>query len=131
MRQNAGCEHLHRSLLDLIKINDGAPWVFVHDLRVGDVLSVQTQNTLYTFYIENPKEGAATITNNGKAIKEKVSGWIGGTTLSGTGTMVRVGGITIGLRLVLLVNGEEYILSPTREISVNGTKILPLVHRAH
>lgn len=77
--------------------------------------------------VTDPKNNKVLVTSNGQRVTEETEGTIGGSSLTGTGTMVKVGGIAVGLRLVLFVRGAgELLLSATQEVRVNGTKVLPL-----
>ena len=90
---------------------------------------MQTQNTLYTMKIIDPADNKVVINSNGRHITEETEGFVGGSSLSGTGTMMKMGGIAIGLRLVLFVEkaekSGEMLLSSTKEVRVNGIRMLP------
>ncbi len=128
-KEHLGREHIEPRLLSLVDASEEVPWLFIKNLNVGDILEVQTRKTLYTIKVTNPKSGSATINSNGRHVTQEIDGSVLGTTLTGTGTMVKMGGIAIGFRLVLFVNGiGELILSSTQEVRINGFKILPAGH---
>lgn len=121
-----GREHIDPRLLNLIEWANEQPWLFVKNLRQGDILEIQTQNTLYTMKIINPENGDVLVTSDGKHITKETPAYIWGTTLTGTGTMIKMGSITVGFRLILSVEGLGVLrLSPTKEVRVNGVKVLP------
>ena len=126
-KEHSGREHIHPSLLSLIDMSDEVPWLFVRDLKNGDVLEIQTRNTLYTMKVTDPENGKVMVNSNGQRITQEAEASVLGTTITGTGTMVKYRGITVGLSLVVFVKGVgELILSPTQEVRVNGFKALPL-----
>lgn len=123
--EHPGRAHLDPRLLSLIDETDGLSWLFVNKLQKGDVLEIQTLNTLYTMKVVN-SEGEVLVNSNGKRITKEIPANVWGTTLTGTGTMVKMKGITVGLRLVIYVEYiGELILSATQEVRVNGEKVLP------
>lgn len=124
--EHPGRAHLDPRLLSLIDETDGLSWLFVDKLQKGDVLEVQTLNTLYTMKVIDPETGKVLVNSNGKRITQETPANVWGTTLTGTGTMVKMKGIAVGLRLVIFVEGiGELILSATQEARVNGEKVLP------
>jgi len=130
-KNHPGRQYIDPRLLALIDKSEEQESLNVADLQRGDVVSVQTYNTLYTMKITDSKEGKALINSNGRHITQETEGNIGGTTLTGTGTMVKMKTIILGLRLVIWVKGiGELILSPTQEVRVNGLKVIPLDDRA-
>ena len=96
-------------------------------LRKDDVVSVRTRNTVYTMKIVDPVSGRVLVNSNGKHVVRETNGSVLGTTLTGTGSMVKLRTVILGLRLCVFVEGVgELILSPTQEGLVNGARILPL-----
>ncbi len=96
-------------------------------LRKDDVVSVRTRNTVYTMKIVDPVSGRVLVNSNGKHVVRETNGSVLGTTLTGTGSMVKLRTVILGLRLCVFVEGVgELILSPTQEVLVNGARILPL-----
>jgi hypothetical protein len=125
MDDQVGQEFLEKHLLELIDRSCGTPWIFVNDLKEGDVLSVLTENTRYNLLIKDPETGFAIATSNGKHIAQEVKCFIAGTKLSTMGTSIKALGLTTGLRLVLtLPKKGELVLSSTQEISINGQVVL-------
>lgn len=76
----------------------------------------------------NPETGTILVYSNGQHIPpHKSYGRVLGSSLSGTGALMKTGSIAAGLRLSLFVAGiGEVMLSPTSEVRVNGTKVLPV-----
>lgn len=128
-REHPGRQHIDSCLLSLIDASEEMPWLFMKDLKKGDVLEIQTRNTLYTMKVTDPENGRVVVNSNGRHITQETEATVGGSTLTGTGTMMKVGGITVGLRLCLFTKGTgELILSSTQEVRVNGFKMLPVEH---
>lgn len=124
---HSGREHIDPRLLALIDKSEEQESLDVSGLQKGDVVSVRTHNTLYTMRVVDPREGKVLVTSNGRHITQETEGFIMGTTLTGTGTMVKLRTIILGMRLCVLAHGVgELILSATQEVRVNGSKVLPL-----
>lgn len=122
----SGRDHIDPELLSMIDESDKSDWIFVKNLKKDDLLEIQTMNTLYTMKVTDPEKRRVLVHSTGRHITEEVNGTVVGTTLTGTGTMVKMGGITPFLELVLWVEGKgELILSPTQEVRVNGKRVLP------
>ncbi len=124
--EHPGRKHIDARLLALIDRSESDPALFIKDLQVGDILGVQTHNTLYTMKVLDPANGRVSVTSNGKHITKETQGTVFGTTLTGTGTMVKMGWMAVGYRLILLVEGTgELMLSETKELQINGFTLLP------
>ena len=130
MSNESGRENIDPRLLNLIDKSENMSWLFVKSLKRGDVLEVQTKNTLYAMKVLNPETGEVLVNSNGSTVTKESKGIVTGTTLTGYGTMVKIGGITIGFRLVLWVQDlGEAILTATQEVRVNGVKVLPTARK--
>jgi len=123
--EHPGRAHIDPRLLNLMDETDGLSWLFVDKLKKGDVLEIQTLNTLYTMKVVNPFEGEVLVNSNGKTITEETPAYIWGTTLTGNGNMIKLGKIAVGLRLVIFEGRGQITLSATQEVRVNGEKVLP------
>ena len=124
---HSGRQYIDPRLLALIDKSDEQESLNVADLQKGDVVSVQTRNTLYVMKITDPQEGRGLVIRNGGHITKETEGIIFGTTLTGMGTMVKLKTIILGMRLCIRVQGiGELILTSTREVRINGVKVLPL-----
>ena len=95
--EHPGRAHIDPRLLNLMDETDGLSWLFVDKLKKGDVLEIQTLNTLYTMKVVNPFEGEVLVNSNGKTITEETPAYIWGTTLTGNGNMIKLGKIAVGL----------------------------------
>lgn len=132
-KEHPGRKHIDPRLLSLIDASEEISWLFIKNLKRDDVVEVQTIHTLYTMKVVDPEKGQVLVTSNGKKITKEVNGTVCGSSLTGTGTMMKMGGIAVGLRLVLFAQGMgELLLSFTQKVSVNGFEVLPgqseLVH---
>lgn len=100
-------------------------WLFVGTLKEGDIIEIQARHTRYIMQIVDPKKNKVVVNSNGLYITEETGAIIVGTLID-AGSMVKIGGITIGLPLSLfLLNMEELILPPIEELWVNGIQLLP------
>jgi len=106
-------------LMDQAAREDG---VWIRDLSAGDTVTVVTRNTRYELRILDPERQLVRATSDGKYVTEPTELCIQGSSLTGTGTMVRTGWVAVGYRLLL---GADLLLSETREVHLNGIKILP------
>lgn len=124
-----GRQYIHPDLLQMIDEGEKGQWVFMKDLKAGDILEVITMNSIYTMRVVDPERGEVLIaSNSSRYINEEVRGVVAGTTLTGTGTMVKIGGITPLLRLVLWAEGcGTLVLSATQEVRLNGERVLPVI----
>lgn len=125
-KKHPGRKHIDPHLLSLIDASEEMPWLFMKDLKKGDVLEIQTRNTLYTMKVTDPENGRVVVNSNGRLITQETEATVDGSTLTGTGTMMKIGGITVGLCLCLFTKEiGKFILSSTQEVRVNGFKMLP------
>jgi len=125
---HSGRQHIDPRLLVLMDQSEKEESLDMRNLRSGDVVSLQTFNTLYTMKVLDPERGTVMVSSNGSHISDvSRAGSVMGTTLTGTGTMVKIRTIILNLRLCLLVGGVgELILSATQSVLVNGVKIMPM-----
>ncbi|MDO8571316.1 MAG: hypothetical protein Q7R79_01425 [bacterium] len=124
-----GRKFIHPDLLARIDQAENLPWLFVQNLKVHDVIRVETFGPMYTFTMTDPAKQEALI--KGDSTEEffitDTPGVIQGTTLSGTGTMVKMGGIAPGYRLVVFGEGIGTQLLPvTKAIRLNGELVAGL-----
>jgi len=119
-------QHMGPYLLSLTEQSEGMTWIFMKNLRVGDVLEVQTPDTIYDMKVIDPEKGKVLVKSSGRHNREETEAVVIGSSLTGTGTLVKLRGIAFGLRLCLYVKSvDELLLSATQEVRVNGTKVLP------
>ena len=115
---------------DLIVRGDAAPGIDARQLLPGDTLVMRTRNTSYTLRLENPARCSGVGTSDGKHVTEESAMHVLGATLSGRGTLVKLGWILLGFRMVLLIPGRELLTTPVQSLSVNG-RTLVVVSSTH
>jgi len=93
-------------------------------LHQGDTLTVQTCNSVYTLHLEDPSWGRAVATGSGDFLNDPAQARLVGATLSGSGSMVKLGWVLIGFKLVLAIPGGELLTSQVLEIWVNDKPVL-------
>ncbi len=113
---------------DNLPIDDG---VDTRNLSPGDLVSIHTLNSVYTLRLEEPARGRGFATGNGEFINEEASASLIGATLSGRGSMVKVGWVLLGFKVVLSIPGGELLTSKVQGIAVNGKPLVPLVPGTH
>lgn len=119
--------HLDRSFEDL-PIDDG---VDTRSLRRGDLLSIHTINSVYTLRLEEPSRGQGTACGNGEFINNESQASLIGATLTGRGSMVKVGWILLGFKVVFSIPGGELMTSKVRGIAINGKPLVSVVPGTH
>jgi len=125
---HSGRQYIDPRLLALIDQSEKEESLDMRNLRSDDVVSLQTVNTLYVMKVLDPEKGTVMVSSNGSHISDVPrAGSVMGTTLTGTGTMVKLRTIILNLRLCLFVGGiGELRLSATQSVSVNGIRIMPI-----
>ena len=114
--------------LDDLPIDDG---VDTRCLRAGDLLSIRTMNSTYTLRLDEPIRGRGVATGSGEFINDEATASLIGATLTGRGSMVKVGWILLGFKVVLSIPGGELMTSRVRGIAVNGSPLIPLAPGTH
>jgi hypothetical protein len=113
-------------LADLIRDSEKGSGICVEALLEGDVVSVKTLNSLYMLKIIDPKSGKAIVHGTGDFFSEPTKVSILGSSLSGTGNMIKTRWIIPGKLLILaLAEGGTVNLSPVVAIIVNGRPVYP------
>jgi len=123
--KNTGRNNLNPRLLALFEKSEDAVWLMVNYLEKEDLLEIQTRNTLYKFTITDPLKRMAMANSNGLIIVEETEVCIGGSTLTGTGSMLKLGAIAVGFSPIVFIGSREIVLSYVKEVRVNGVKALP------
>ena len=116
--------YAHCHVDELIAQGAAAPGVDVRQLQPGDTLVMRTRNTSYTLRLENPGRCVGRGTSDGKHVTDASSMSMLGATLSGRGTLVKVGWILLGFRMVLLIPGRELLTTPVEFLSINGRPLI-------
>ena len=111
---------ISRSFEDL-PINDG---VDTRNLRPGDLLSIHTLNSIYKLRLDEPARGKGFAVGDGQFINEESRASLIGATLTGRGSMVKVGWILLGFKVVLSIPGGELMTSRVQGIEINGKPVI-------
>jgi len=123
----SGREHIDPRLLALIDKTQDTPWLLMKNLKVGDILEIQTKNSLK---VVDPETGEVILNSKGTHDLKEANACVIGTTLTGWGTMIKLGHIAAGMRLIVVVKGiegfGEMMLTSAQEVRVNGVKVLPI-----
>jgi hypothetical protein len=119
--------HLGQSFGNL-SIDDG---VDTRVLGVGDLLSIRTLNSVYNLRLDEPSRGRGTATGDGDFINEEANASLIGATLSGRGSMVKVGWVLVGFKVVLAVPGGELLTSKVQGIAINGKPLVAVAPGTH
>ena len=111
-----------------LPIDDG---VDTRNLSPGDLVSIQTLNSVYDLRLEEPSRGRGMACGDGEFINEEATASLIGATLTGRGSMVKVGWVLLGFKVVLSIPGGELLTSKVRGISINGKALAPLAPGTH
>jgi len=96
---HSGRQYIDPRLLALIDQSEKEESLDMRNLRSDDVVSLQTVNTLYVMKVLDPEKGTVMVSSNGSHISDVPrAGSVMGTTLTGTGTMVKLRTIILNLR---------------------------------
>lgn len=106
--------------LDEIQQLDGLD---VRTLRSGDTVVLETSHSHYTLRLTDPGRGQANARGSGKFLNDESPVRLLGATLSGRGSMVRIGVVMPGFKVVIQLQKGELMTSKVRRIFLNG---LPL-----
>lgn len=108
------------TLMDKAVIEHG---VHVQDLSVGDVVEIHTKSgNVYTLEVVDPtSHKVKACDKSGNLSREPVETYANGSSLTGTGTMIRMGWIAVGYRFVL----GNVLMARTEKVVVNGVQVLP------
>lgn len=96
-------------------------------LSPGARVSIRTLNSVYELRLDEPGRGRGVATGDGEFINEEARANLIGATLTGRGSMVKVGWVLLGFKVVLSIPGGELLTSKVQGIEVNGK---PLVRAA-
>ena len=112
---------INGQLLDTFDLSDG---VDTRALRPGDTVAIRTRNSVYTMRLDEPARGRGVAIGSGDFINEESEASLVGATLTGRGSMVKVGWVLLGYKVVLSIPGGELMTSQVQGISING---MPLI----
>lgn len=88
----------------------------IEDCAAGDVVTVETMNSVYRLRVTDPASREVEVRGTGDHFRSPVVTFVNGSSMTGTGAMVRLGWIGVGFPLWL----GNVLLTPTRRILVNG-----------
>lgn len=116
-----GRKNIHPRLLALIDKAEKEDGLFIQDLQIGDTVTIRTRNHMYVLKVLDPKERRVEATSDGQYFQKPTITYAHGSSLTGTGTMVKIGWIAIGYCFCL----GQLTLSLTQSITVNGVRVFP------
>lgn len=119
--------HLGQSFTDL-PFDDG---IDTRDLAPGDQISIRTLNSVYDLRLDEPARGRVVARGDGQFINQESCASIIGATLSGRGSMVKVGWVLLGFKVVLSIPDGELLTSRVLAIFVNGKPLAPAAPGTH
>ena len=95
----------------------------VEDLAVGDAVTVETINSVYALRVLDPAARKVLAAGNGKHFPTPVETYVNGSSMTGTGSMVRLGWIGAGFPLWI----GNVLVTEVQRILVNGTVFQEIV----
>lgn len=114
--------------LDMLPIDEG---VDTRDLAPGDLISIRTLNSVYNLRLEEPDRGLGVACGSGDFINQESCASLIGATLTGRGSMVKVGWVLLGFKVVLSIPGGELLTSRVLGIAVNGKPLMQAAPGTH
>lgn len=105
--------------------------VDTRSLSPGDLVSIRTLNSVYDLRLEEPARGLGVARGDGEYINEEAVASLIGATLSGRGSMVKVGWVLLGFKVVLSIPGGELLTSRVQGIAINGKPLSPVAPGTH
>lgn len=132
-----GKRHLDPRYLAVCESADDIPWFDLKSLRTGDVVEIDTKHHKYMMrVVDSDKRKVLLRSDTDDALKDELEYCLYGTTLTGTGSMLRVGLLAYGQHPLLgrgcIFDGEDFtppvekVLPAIGELRVNGQKVLPV-----
>jgi hypothetical protein len=115
-------------MFENLPIDDG---VDTRNLNPGDMVSIHTLNSVYSLRLEEPARGRGFATGDGEFINEESTASLIGATLTGRGSMVKVGWVLLGFKVVLSIPGGELLTSKVQGIAINGKPLVPVAPGTH
>lgn len=100
-------------------------------LSPGVLVSIRTLNSVYKLRLDEPLRGRGVASGDGEFINEESAASLIGATLTGRGSMVKVGWVLLGFKVILSIPGGELLTSRVQGISINGTPLAPLAPGIH
>ena len=100
-------------------------------LSPGALVSIRTLNSVYNLRLDEPARGRGVASGDGEFINEEASASLIGATLTGRGSMVKVGWVLRGFKVVLSIPGGELLTSKVQSIEVNGKPLFSVAAGTH
>ena len=75
-KSHSGRQHIDPRLLALIDKAEGEESLDLKSLRKGDVVSVQTRNTVYTMKVLDPENGKVLVNSDGHHVAQETNGTV-------------------------------------------------------
>jgi hypothetical protein len=119
--------HVGQSFTDL-PFEEG---IDTRDLAPGDRISIRTLNSVYDLRLDEPARGRGVARGDGQFINQEARASIIGATLSGRGSMVKVGWVLLGFKVVLSIPDGELLTSRVLAITVNGKPLVAAAPGTH
>lgn len=123
-----GREFIDPRLLALMDKAEKESGIFIKDLKTGDIVEIETRNSVYTLKILDPQKNKVEMisTNSNKPGPEVT--YANGSSLTGTGNMVKLGWLAPDYRFSIgnwfttrvnriKVNGQELVFPPKINLS--------------
>lgn len=108
-----------------------ADGVDIRRLSAGDELLVHTCYSTYRLQVEDPRAARVQASSDGKVLTEPVPCGVLGATLSGRGSMLRMGWALVGYKIVLRLPDGELMTSKVRALTLNGYPIVTADDAVH
>jgi hypothetical protein len=100
-------------------------------LSPGDLVSIRTLNSVYNLRLDEPAQGRGVATGDSEFINKEARASLIGATLTGRGSMVKVGWVLRGFKVVLSIPGGELLTSKVQGIEVNGKPLVSVAAGTH
>ena len=123
-----GREYWHPKLLKLMDETKKELGIFIQYRSKGDLLKIETDKATYEIKVTNPKEREVIFLNNNTgSILKNITGVIIGSSLTGRGTMVKLGWMAENYLLCFWIEGGVGELREiVKRVWINNQLIIPL-----
>ena len=111
--------------------SSAADGVDLRQLEAGDELLVHTCYSTYRLQVDDPRAGCVQASSDGKVLTESVPCRFLGATLSGRGSMLRLGWALVGYKIVIRLPDGELLTSKVRGLTLNGHPLLTVADAVH
>lgn len=97
--------------------------LLVTECEVGDVIELTTLQSTYTIKLLDPAQKLVSVKGSGKHFLDWTRTFVNGSSMTGTGSMVRLGWIGVGFSLWL----GNVLITEVQSIRVNG-EVFQVLH---